>query len=425
MAGVDVDTLTMEQYLALSRENQAPGVVKPEIGGNVNFEIKSQFMRKLREDTFSGNKNENAHDHIDRVLSIVGLFNIPEVSKDAVMLRVFPFTLTRLRNYQYLGSPQKGIYLKRPIPGMTPAQALTAIQTVVDHSQKWHDGTTSRNIRSSSNNDGLAALVGCQIFEGPHLDKDCPLNEEVKQVKEVRYGEFGRTIPFNGNNGGKFRVGPPETILRLIIVYHMIKTLQENTEINTRNQSSSLKNLETQIEQLTKEIHLNKTPNLSSGQIKIITANQETSMLNKLYGVSFISENENDTRDALQHQLSPKELNPGSFTLSRTIGKFNFYAMADLDMSKEAPLGIVENILVKIDKFIFPSQKYQRLLAVDKQARDRGGRRRPRTQRAVHAEDYYDYKWEFNLEIDKLADEYELGIGKKGHILDNIWEYCN
>ncbi|GJU44368.1 hypothetical protein Tco_1201634 [Tanacetum coccineum] len=36
-----------------------------------------------------------------------------------------------------------------------------------------------------------------------------------------------------------------------------------------------------------------------------------------------------------------------------------------------------------------------------------------------------DYKWEFNLEIDKLVDEYELGIGKKGHILDNIWEYCN
>ncbi|GKA24544.1 phospholipase-like protein [Tanacetum coccineum] len=27
-----------------------------------------------------------------------------------------------------------------------------------------------------------------------------------------------------------------------------------------------------------------------------------------------------------------------------------------------------------------------------------------------------DYKWEFNLEIDKLADEYELGIRKKGYI---------
>ncbi|GJT38697.1 hypothetical protein Tco_0938562 [Tanacetum coccineum] len=86
MAGVDIDTLTMEQYLALSRENQAPGVVKSKIGGNVNFEIKSQFMPELREDTLSGNKDEDAHDHIDRVPSIIGLFNILGVTKDAIML---------------------------------------------------------------------------------------------------------------------------------------------------------------------------------------------------------------------------------------------------------------------------------------------------------------------------------------------------
>ncbi|GJS32232.1 hypothetical protein Tco_0530614 [Tanacetum coccineum] len=275
MAGVDINTLTMEQYLALSRENQAPGVVKPEIGGNVNFEIKSQFMRELREDTFSGNKNEDAHDHIDRVLSIVGLFNIPGVSKDAAFIqRYCPPSKTAkqledIHNFKQEGdeslyqaweryndllykcpthdinSHQKvNIFYKGlstmnrqlldsqgPIPGMTPAQALTAIQTMADHSQKWHDRMTSGNIGSSSSNDGLAALVskldnlgrdmkklkesvhaiqvGCQICEGPHLDKDCPLNEEVKQVEKVRYGKFGRTTPFNGSNGGKFRIGPP------------------------------------------------------------------------------------------------------------------------------------------------------------------------------------------------------------------------
>nr|GFA60306.1 BYPASS-related protein [Tanacetum cinerariifolium] len=36
-----------------------------------------------------------------------------------------------------------------------------------------------------------------------------------------------------------------------------------------------------------------------------------------------------------------------------------------------------------------------------------------------------DYKWLFGLEVDQLADEYELGIGKKGHILDDIWKNCN
>ncbi|GKE57995.1 hypothetical protein Tco_1497180 [Tanacetum coccineum] len=94
MAEGEIDNLTMEQYLALTRGNQAPGVVKPEIGGNVNFEIKSQFMRELREDTFFGNKKDDAHKHVERVLDIVSLFNIPEVSHDAVMLRVFPITLT-------------------------------------------------------------------------------------------------------------------------------------------------------------------------------------------------------------------------------------------------------------------------------------------------------------------------------------------
>ncbi|GJT76706.1 hypothetical protein Tco_1043431 [Tanacetum coccineum] len=117
-------------------------------------------MRKLREDTFSGNKNEDAHDHVDRVLNI------------------------------------------GPIPRMTPTQALTAIQIMADHSQKWHDGTSNRNISSSSDIDGLTAVIR------PHLDKECPLNEEVKQVDEVKYGKFGCPAPFNGSSGAKFHVGP-------------------------------------------------------------------------------------------------------------------------------------------------------------------------------------------------------------------------
>ncbi|GJV10676.1 hypothetical protein Tco_1352217 [Tanacetum coccineum] len=187
MAGVDVDTLTMEQYLALSRENQAPGVVKPKIGGNVNFKIKSQFMRELREDTFSGNKYEDAHDHIDRVLSIVGLCNIPGVSKDAVMLRVFPFTLT-------------GSAKSRNIGSSSSKDGLAALVNKLDNL-----GRDMKKLKESVH----AIQVGCQICKGPHLDKDCPLNEEVKQVEDVRFREFGPTTPFKGNNVGKFRVGPP------------------------------------------------------------------------------------------------------------------------------------------------------------------------------------------------------------------------
>ncbi|GJR49963.1 hypothetical protein Tco_1400484 [Tanacetum coccineum] len=156
---------------------------------------------------------------------------------------------------------------------------------MADQSQKWHDGTSSRNVSSNSNTDELAAIVskldnlgrnmkklkenvhaiqvGYQICKGPHLDKECPLNEEVKQLEEVKYGEFRRSAPFNGSNGAKFRVCPlgyytrtdnrppyrenrpsleelmnkhqEESARRSTEMKEWFKKLQENAELNTRN----------------------------------------------------------------------------------------------------------------------------------------------------------------------------------------------
>ncbi|GJS37549.1 reverse transcriptase domain-containing protein [Tanacetum coccineum] len=162
-------------------------------------------------------------------------------------------------------------------------------------------------------------------------------------------------------------------------------------------------------------------------------------------------------------QLPPKVINPGNFTLPCTIRRLDFYVLADLgasvnvipksmfehlklaqlkktdmpvemaDMTKISPIGIVENVLVKIDKFLFlsdfmvmdmlkhvghakvsePVKKtllktwlldcFQEELVKDPRSRS-----------------FDDYKWMFDLEVDQLADEYELGIGKKGHMLDDI-----
>ncbi|GKE00980.1 hypothetical protein Tco_1388963, partial [Tanacetum coccineum] len=293
MAEVDINTLTMEQYLTLSRDNQAPGV--------------------------------------------------------------------------------------GPIPGMTPALALTAIQTMADHSQKWHDGTSSRSIGSNSSNDGLAALV-----------------------EEVKYGEFGRPTPFNGSNGEKFRVGPPgyytktdnrppygerrpsleellnkhqeESARRSSEIEVWIKKLQENAEINTRNQSASVKNLETQIEQLTKELHSTKTCSLPPGQIKTVNTHEEAPMLNNLHGESFITDTENDTSEVLQCasiNVMPRSI--FEYLRLKNLKPTNMLCeMAD--MTKKDDSTIINNLTIR---------------------------------------SFDDYKWEFDLEIDKLADEYELGIGKK------------
>ncbi|GJV75303.1 hypothetical protein Tco_1506887 [Tanacetum coccineum] len=94
MEEVDIETLTMEQYLALNHGDIRRGVRKLEIEKNVDFEIKGQFLRELGDNTFSRNENEGAHEHVGRILEITSLFNIAGVSGDSVILRVFPITLT-------------------------------------------------------------------------------------------------------------------------------------------------------------------------------------------------------------------------------------------------------------------------------------------------------------------------------------------
>ncbi|GKE46838.1 hypothetical protein Tco_1478096, partial [Tanacetum coccineum] len=70
MGEVDIETLTMEQYYKLSTCDTRRGVRKPEIERNVDFEIKGHFLRELRDNTFPGNKNEDAHKHVGRILEI-------------------------------------------------------------------------------------------------------------------------------------------------------------------------------------------------------------------------------------------------------------------------------------------------------------------------------------------------------------------
>nr|GEY25573.1 hypothetical protein [Tanacetum cinerariifolium] len=94
-----------------------------------------------------------------------------------------------------------------------------------------------------------AIQVGCQLCDGHHLDKECPHNKDAKSVEEA-----------------------------------------------------SLKNLETQIEQLTKEVHAKtatKLPTSSVGQCKAVyddgpINNASSNETNEIHGVSFIDVQEDD-----------------------------------------------------------------------------------------------------------------------------------
>nr|GEY18303.1 hypothetical protein [Tanacetum cinerariifolium] len=219
-----------------------------------------------------------------------------------------------------------------------------------------------------------AIKVGCKICRGAHLDKDCPLNEEVKSMEEVKYGEFGRPFLNNKKSDGRFNkrgYDQPssserrQSLTEIINKYieeaskrhakqdEWLKKFYQNTETSREAHDKIIQGLETKKKPRTKED-------------EEIRMNPRCSTL-------------------LQNHLPPKEQDPGSYILPCSIGKLDFNnALADLgasinvmplsmykrlgigklepinmviemdDDTKCTPKGIVENLLIKIDKFIFP-----------------------------------------------------------------------
>ncbi|GKA58030.1 hypothetical protein Tco_0757218 [Tanacetum coccineum] len=274
---------TMEQYMSKTRENYGSGITRPTINQDTPFELKGQFLKELRDKSFSGLKHEDANEHIEKVLEIVDLFHIP---KEVILFCNGLDVPTR----QILDS-------KGTIPAKTVIDAKIAIQEMAEYSQKWHNGTSSRT-KGTETSDGLAAIqaqlnnlgreikkvnekvyaaqVGCEQCKGPHYTKDCPHNEKGNFLEEAYYTQFGTSYQPRGqyraagpgfyqrNNGNSSYPARRETMEESLAKFmaesakrheensNIIKEIIASTDAAIHNQGASIKSLELQIGQVSK-----------------------------------------------------------------------------------------------------------------------------------------------------------------------------
>ncbi|PWA59154.1 hypothetical protein CTI12_AA393950 [Artemisia annua] len=113
-------------------------------------------------------------------------------------------------------------------------------------------------------------------------------------------------------------------------------------------ESAAIKNLKTQIGQLAKNIQLKKSE-IDLEECKVLSLQEENDEVqrdadigSKFCGISYLQEN-NFAYERIPSQLPEKEPNPGKFLLPCTI-----------DMSRATPKVIVDNVLLRVNKFIFP-----------------------------------------------------------------------
>lgn len=89
---VDTTTMTMEEYTKNMCESGS-GLVLPTIPNTINFELNGHILYPLKYILSYGKDHEDAYTHIDEVNDIADYFNILNVPRETVLLRMLPVTI--------------------------------------------------------------------------------------------------------------------------------------------------------------------------------------------------------------------------------------------------------------------------------------------------------------------------------------------
>ncbi|GJS11545.1 homeodomain-like protein [Tanacetum coccineum] len=304
---VDIETLTLEQYLALDPNNTRRRFT---CSNDLTFEIKGQLLRELHKISFSGGPTDSVVEHISNVLEIASIFN----AQESTLVQIFPLTLegfakrwfertstectkswsnlkqnftrrfcppamifkqlSEIQNFKqddgeslfdtwerYNDLLFKSVDSNGLIPGLTASDALKSIQKLVEHSHKWHceenHMTTPDPLRIITEK---LKLLNHEMEELKvdfrKLNTDDDRKSYYAEVKSIRSSKIDYdktyTEPSNRptNLKDKFEQCLKESGERQAIQNEWMKKIMISTDLSLKNHDSSIKRLEQKVNHL-------------------------------------------------------------------------------------------------------------------------------------------------------------------------------
>ncbi|KAG9444604.1 hypothetical protein H6P81_015944 [Aristolochia fimbriata] len=192
---------TMEHYVQSNPNAQRSAIVRPEVPSN--FEIKPQILSMIQNNyQFGGLSNEDPNEHIEKFLEICDTFIFKDVTKEAVWLRIFPFTLRDRAKRWYHTLPLDSIRtwdeLQRKFLGtyFPPAKTIK-LRNAISNFMQEHDEQL------------------CEAWERfKELLRKCP-NHGIPRFKDVtNEAVWLRIFPFTLRDRAKrwYHTLPPDSI---------------------------------------------------------------------------------------------------------------------------------------------------------------------------------------------------------------------
>nr|GEY94741.1 phospholipase-like protein [Tanacetum cinerariifolium] len=286
------------------------------------------------------------------------------------MLRVFPITLAEAAKSlrKSITSSRKAMkhctkLRKGTIPNKTLALALTAIQTMADHLQKWHDWSTSRRVSNDSS--ARIATITNKLYS---------LGRDMKKLKKnVHAIQLTKDYQARAAN----------EVLNLYV--GQCKAIFSNNKAPTDEASSKRLLDSKEIDVFDKEI------SLGVGDDKIVF-----DMNGNVHHLVILVENACMINEVQKEEsFNPLEIGNDLFSYDSSL--YN-----ERRCMKGRNMSFLDFLSVSFDV----------------EADFSGIHHDP------YSRNLDEYKAIFDNEIEQLANRYELKIGKKGYVLGDIWEKC-
>nr|GEV37995.1 hypothetical protein [Tanacetum cinerariifolium] len=260
----------------------------------LGLKLRTKITSTKIDNTFSGSDHEDANEHIERVLEIIDLFHIPNITQDQVMLRAFPMSLTGAISRWLRNKPSGSIttwedlkikFLSKYCPPARTAKKIEEINNFQNNANPWY--------------------------------------QEQRQSMEESLSKFmSKSAKRHEENS------------------NIIKEIRASTNAAIKNQGASIKTFEIQIGQMSKVL-------LERGFGSLPSSTE----MNLRYHVKSISTTIKADMTAIHHIGSPQyvEKDPGSFTLPCYINNVYFdNAFADLGASISVmPLSALLNLVIE------------------------------------------------------------------------------
>ncbi|GJT55792.1 mitochondrial proton/calcium exchanger protein-like protein isoform X1 [Tanacetum coccineum] len=347
----EVETMaeTMEQYMSKTRTDNGSG--------------------ELRTNTFSGSDHEDANEHIEKVLEIVDLFHIPNITTDQVMLRAFPMSLT--------GAASRWLRMNR----LVQLQLGGGYRAAAPGFYQRNNVNPSYQERRKSMEDTLSKFMSESV---KRHEENSNLIKEIRALTEAAIQNQGASIKTL-----EIQIGQMSTVLH----ERGFGSLPSSTEVNPRDQVKSIST--------TIEVDSYPIRRIGSSQYVVSTRQNRTFMYKTRQAMIHFPSHLNgyyyeekkgsygpqfsEAHSKASQSIPQKEKDPGSFTLPCFIINVCFdNSLVDLgasvsvmplstylnlglgklvhtkltveltDRTVKYPKGITKNVLVGIGKFVFP-----------------------------------------------------------------------